>query len=432
LYVVAFFGVGALAYWKGAPAETPLPAGPSEATAVVCIREAAAIANESAAPAAGLAAQAAEPAPAVSRPDPLRIRRQILAWADEDQRDRLQIETTAGSLPGAWKVSVTLRDAPAAEAVQDVNTLAHSYAAAYRTEWKSSMDRAYGEAQAATQRAAEQLHQSQSRLSAILERQVQAAREAAKRPKTPPAAILPPPAPLDNPEWIKLNSELTELQGRRKALLATRTPQHPAVIDVDNRIELVQRRLAPVPRYVPGSAAPAAPVAKVEEPSDAPSIAMPDPAELQSLQRTVEEAGRGHDEAVRTERRAWQARLLEPTVDLQLAVEPPPAPRHGLLHGMALLGAVATGLTLIVGLGMISAAGAIEPPLTTAAALAAAASAPVVGVVPGNAAGDCRENGTVPFSGPVRQHLCRWTLLLLGLLALAGCAAMLWIIHPAG
>ena len=430
VYLVAFVGMGALAYWKGMPTGTPgpcsaqCPAAPTDATAVVWIRRPGAAADDLAGPAAGLSPVAPDPRPAVSFPDPQQVRQQVLALADQGQREQLLVETTAEAAAGAWKVSITLRNPngvpPAEQTVRDVNALAGSDADTYRAEWKVSVDRAYEGARAATERAAEQLRQAQGQLDAVLDRQIQAVREASQRLQPPPAPALP--APVENPDWTELNRQLSELLGRRSELLASRTPQHPVVQDVEARIDTARQRLALVSRYMPGAASP--PAVKMETAAAAvPSAALADPVELEGLQRAVEGAGRAHHEAVRVERLAGQARLREPTIDVELAAEPP-SPRRWPFAAMALLGALATGLTMVVGLGMISAGSGIEPPLGTARELQAAARAPVVGVVPGDA------GQHEPASRAARLRLLRWTLMLLGSLALSGSLVMLWYVHP--
>jgi hypothetical protein len=222
-----------------------------------------------------------------------------------------------------------------------------------------------------------------------------------------------------------LDRELTELRGRRSELLISRTPLHPAVQDLDDRIQRIQQQLATVPREMPGPTPAARQLANPAGVGEASAAPVPDPAELAALQRAVEEAGRVRVEAVRVERLAWQSRLAEPKVDLQLAVEPPPPSLALPFSPMALLGGVATGLTMVLGLGMIAAGAAIEPPLMTTAQLEAALALPVVGIVPacsGSLAATPRAH---------RQGLLRWALVLCGVLALAGCLAMLRFVHPA-
>ena len=131
---------------------TRRPPATSEATAFVLIQEPDASAPGTGLSGSELAAENAEPAPIVARPDPLRIRRQVLGWADEAQRDRLRVETTAEALRGRWRIAITLRDTPADLTVRSVNTLAQSCAESYRSEWKSSVERAYEEAHAVSER----------------------------------------------------------------------------------------------------------------------------------------------------------------------------------------------------------------------------------------------------------------------------------------
>jgi uncharacterized protein YukE len=422
VYLVAFLGMGALGFWKGMPAGTPAawfarsPAAAADATATVRICQAT---TRSEGPAAASADGGSEQRPAPAYLDVEQVREQILARAAETQRERLSVETAADPAPGSWKVSIALRDMPADEAARDVSALAESYADVYRGQWKAAADRDYEATRAATERAAEQLRAAQGQLSAVLDRQIQAVREASQRAQRPPA-----PAPsVENPDWTELNRQLYVLLARRSELLTSRTPQHPAVQDVESRIDALRQRLASLSQYVPGPAAATA-AGKAEAAAAAVSAALADPSEVGPLQRTVEAAGRNHRDAVRLERLAWQARQNEPLVEVQPAPEPPPPARRWPMTAMALLGALATGLTMVLGLGMISAGCGIEPPLGTARALEAAAGAPVVGILPEDSG---RPDGA---SRAARLRLLRWTVMLCGALGLAGSLVMLWYVHP--
>ena len=100
VYLAAFLGVGGLAYWKAMPVQAPAwPPGPRQATAVVQVHPSGATGRDwagAAAPAArgGPAPGAGPSRPEAAGPNPLEIRRQLLAGVDAKQRDRLRVETT--------------------------------------------------------------------------------------------------------------------------------------------------------------------------------------------------------------------------------------------------------------------------------------------------------------------------------------------------
>ena len=227
---------------------------------------------------------------------------------------------------------------------------------------------------------------------------------------------------VENPAWTDLDHQKTALAQRCLELLATRMPSHPAVQDLEARIEMLRERLATIPRQMPGPS-----LAEAQSAGQAarPNLAdVPSPSELRGLQRSVAEARQAHNAAVRVDRLAWQARLREPKVGLQLAIQPPPRPRRWPAGALALLGALGTGLASVAGLGMIAAGASIEPALGTAARLQAAVAVPVLGTVP------CDSSAQRPTSSSARQRLLRTALIVLGLAALFAAGAMLWFVHP--
>ena len=90
---------------------------------------------------------------------------------------------------------------------------------------------------------------------------------------------------------------------------------------------------------------------------------------------------------------------------------------------MQLFAALATGLTTVAGLGMITTGAAIEPALASAAEVQAIAGVPVVGVLPGSGA------GRAPTSDPRRQRLLRVGLVAAGIALLAACLLVMVAMH---
>ena len=421
IYVVAFLGAGAAAYWRGNSAtEQAQESSPASTTAVVRLREP--IVGRSAQPPGPALAGGPESAASSLRDRrlaPDHVRQQIVSLAGDHAQESLRVETAATSTPGELKVSIAMPRRPQQEAVPTVNTLAQAFATAYRAEWRASVEQAYRDAHETADRAQQQVRESKLQLDTMLDRQAQAAREAAAKLAAARAAGRSPASPgmVDNPDWVEQNQQLGEMRQRRRALLNDRTPLHPAVQDLDNRIEQLERQMAAIPRQIPAGASGAVPAPpappQVEEPA---IVAQPNPAEVQKLQQIAEQANRLHEEAIKAEQQAWQMRLQEPAIDLELAQIEPSLPRSGI---SAWLAALAVGVTMVTGLGMISTAMAIELPVATMAELEAALPVPIVGLVP-------QLDPTRASAGRSRgQRLLRMVLVVAGLLVLAGCLAML-------
>ena len=411
VYVLAFLAAGGIAYWRGEAIPQPLPeVGSAQSTAVVRLQEPGA---DDSAPADGsppvARSKSTESAIRAARPAPDDIRQKILAQAGQHSAESLQIETASGSAPGEIRVSLTLAGKTAAESVAAVNALAQSYAETYCRQWKASVERAYCEAHEAADQAQRQFHEATSRLDAFLDRQQQTAREAARR-------IVPSgPAMVDNPNWVQQDHQLGELRRRRADLLKDRTPLHPAVQDVDRRIEEVGQQLASMPRQIPAEPKAVGPMPPAVGPSPA---APPNLAELQQLQQAVGQASRASEETIRLEQQAWHVRLLEPKIDLELASSPSgPSRFHSRFS--TLLAALAAGTSIVTGLAMISTGAAIQPSLATVAELQAVLPVPIVGIIP-------ETDPNCPSAGRrSRQRLFRVVLMVAGLLVMAGCVAML-------
>ncbi len=63
----------------------------------------------------------------------------------------------------------------------------------------------------------------------------------------------PAAAPKENPVWLRLHDEWSTLSQRRAQLLADRTEQHPAIQDLNFRIQQLEQQLQQVPRLAESS-----------------------------------------------------------------------------------------------------------------------------------------------------------------------------------
>ena len=410
VYVVVFTVAAGLAYWWGV-ASFHGPATPSEASASIAV----------------VRIQASEEAATIAeRPDPDAVARKTIEQTAPELEKNLRIDISE-TLPNELRVSIRLTDTAPTEAVGSVNALAHAYAEIYRTEWKSQGELACQKARQTSATARRQYQEAKSQLDAF-----RAQQQAAQNTPLPRATQRPAPAVspslIDNPAWSELNQQLAVLRQERTKLLIDRTSAHPAVQEVESRIDAVRQQIATVPRQIPAEPAQTKPIATPEVPAEQPvAVASPTAAEtaaLRQLETAVAEAQHASETAAKAERETLGVNRQPPKIELALA-EPPiaaPAPRSTM---STLFAALAAGVTTVMGLGMISAGASIEPPLTTVAQLESALHVPIIGVVPSTDVSD------EPPTATGRPRLARWLLIFAGVLIWVGCAAMLALVRLA-
>lgn len=193
-----------------------------------------------------------------------------------------------------------------------------------------------------------------------------------------PAAVAEVPANLpSNGERSNLEQQLAALRSRREILLERRTPAHPDVIDVDDRIASIERRLAAIEIPVRSKPIPAprpAPEANV-----AANILLEEREKLllaqaqcrraeQELATAQQDERLAHDGVVKA--RAERREVLVPAV-----VPPTPSPEP---RAPWLLAIVASGTLLAWGASLCVRPATIDSP----AELARVLQVPVVGVLP--------------------------------------------------
>lgn len=392
---------------------------------------------------------------------------QAASRAVERVIEKLHVTGERTAAPGRLAVSITYTDQAADHAARLVNELAESFAEDHRAGWRARARRARVAAQQASDRAQREFIQARARLDAFCRQQFEKLQ--AGQPADP---IVLPQQPgengqaespavsagngdaragegpdeqaalVENPAWRDLSQQLVTLKRHRQELLVDRTRLHPEVQDTELRIAALKEQLSATPRQIPGtrpgrpgpgSEAPVGQRHGERQPGGAdPAAGRPTPMRpspvgqnradrLQRFQALKQEADRAADAyfgAIRQERRACRERHQEPRVELDLAQpsRPPAAPGRRLAPALA---ALAAGLAVAVGVGMISAGAAIEPVLNTVEQAQELLPAPVVGVVP----------ETAPAGGAERSRrwrpLMRPALIAAGLILIVGCVALL-------
>ncbi len=353
-------------------------------------------------------------------------------------RRNLRVVADATSMPGEVAISITHTDRLPHYPTQLVNSLAESYADDCRADWKRRRYKAYTEAREASERAERELLEAQQRLDAFSRQPDHPTGPEGGRvrstpvPKLNPQTPAPPDPPsVDNPEWVEMNQRLVALRRRLAELLIDRTPLHPEVRDTELRIGALEDQLSATPRKIDGG-----PSDRSPPPNQAPAEpGMPPKAvlnqtivqaarmdrEFQTLKESADRASQAYVEAVRLERQARQDHEQEPRIELDLAQPPLPPESSPPPRSRLLLAALAAGLAVAAGTGMVAAGAAIQLPLTTVEQVRAALPVPVVGTIPETS------SPTRPDQARRRRPLRRIALIAGGLTVIAACAgSLLW------
>ena len=417
VYLIAFLGMGALAYWKGMPLGPPLGAtfgrshGRGPRRPARGRNDRAGGVNGIARPSPRTSAGLLLPRPGARAPADSCRGRPAAARAAADRVRRTRCGSVAGlhhPLRYACGAGRKRGERPGRVVCRRVPGRMEGVAGSRPPR-----------ARTATERAAAQLHQAQQQLDVLLNRQIEAVRAASQRRQSPPAPV---PSPVENPEWTDLNRQLSDLLGRRSELLSSRTLQHPLVQDVEARIDAARQRLALVPRQLAGAARRRPPTRRRP-----PWRSRRPPWPIRWNSRGFSGPSRGQGGFTRM-RSTGNALPGKPgSASRRSSWNWPPSPRRPAL--------AARGVGTVGGLGhWFDAGGGPGDDLCRLRHRAAVANgcgvagcrpAPVVGTVPVEA-GPCEP---VPRGG--RLRLLRWALMLLGSLGLSGSLVMLWYVHPA-
>jgi hypothetical protein len=306
------------------------------------------------------------------------------------------------------------------------NALADRHVADRRAQWQAETKGPRLTARQAAEKARRDYDRIASQRAAIM-RQLHDEVEAAANAKVEPALEAALPPVIVNPRWSEIQQKLTQLQRSRSQLLADRTPLHPAVQEIDVRIADAEEQLAAVPKLVPDAAArnaltagasPSA-VDRAAGPA-ASSVAAEDEQKLNGLNAALRRARRVCNDAELTEQQAAQRQQAGP----QLTVQPAQAVQDPLVvdYGWRrLLGsALAAGVLMAFGIGMVSFGAGVEPAVATAAEVEAVLGSPIIGTMPAHdPAADPTE--------PQHQTRLRRAAIAIGLVLVAACPlAAIW------
>jgi hypothetical protein len=240
----------------------------------------------------------------------------------------------------------------------------------------------------------------------------QAAARIQEKPKQQP--------PVENPAWLELDRKLAKLKQSRDRLLVDRTPIHPAVREVADSIEEVQRQMAAVPRQIPNSKPQNTEKVDPNAKKAADLLAKENQRKLNELTVAEERTRQAMEKAALGEQKAVQESQNEP----QFAVEPVriEIPPYQVDRGWQRLlwTTLMASVLMTLGVGSVSMGAGIEPPASKLAEVQADLDVPIVGVIP--------SSDPLPTADVIeRQWRIRRASIAIGLLLMVVCPVVAFL-----
>lgn len=306
------------------------------------------------------------------------------------------------------RVPLTNTDADPQRAREAADAMADLYVSDRDKEWRGSTDQSLSEARRWVEEARQEHQQSITRLEAFKQKR----HETAVEEKT---AEFPRQQTITNPQWLKLEQESMQLIKQRDELLATRTDQHPAVIEVSDQIVEIERQMAAIPRDIPFSDE-----AAEQDASMSVAVENADRAKSQKMDALTAAVSEAEESLREAELAALdtEERLDSPpryAVEYAGVVENPPAFDYGWRRLMWTT--LAAGLMMAFGAGTFSFGAGVEPPVGSASEVKKTTGKSVVGTIPS-------EDTATDQAEIHRQTSLQRTAITIGLLLILACPAV--------
>jgi hypothetical protein len=302
-------------------------------------------------------------------------------------------------------------DADPRRAADAADQLAERHVADQTTQWQRNVEQRQAKTGELTEKARQDYRESLARLEAFQRQQREAAQaKLAHRPK-------PEPTMIENPRWTETQARVSDLERRRERLLQDRTPLHPAVQEITDRLTQTQKELAAIPRQIPGKSVEtpdtdSQPV--IVAPQIDPLVAKKERQKLDQLTAAVERSRAACEKAKNVQKQAAEQRNAEP----QLLVQNAKSVRNErpVDYGWRRLlwTTFAAGLLMAFGVGSVAAGTKIEPPIASVDEVESALGKSVIGTLPA-------DNPGLDKTSIHRQAQARFALILLGLLVIVAC-----------
>jgi hypothetical protein len=307
----------------------------------------------------------------------------------------------------------TITDVDLRRAKEVASVMAERYAADRATGWRKSREPNYRKARELAEKARQEHRENANRL-AVLERQRREAAELMAKANRPGTLQ---PAVIDNPRWTDLQRQISDLDRRRQQLLVDRTPLHPVVLEVEERLTDVRKQLAATPKQIPSNHIRTAVPADVK--ASAPTLvdevgAKKSRRELDRLTAAIETSRLARKEAEQAEKRALQELKAAPQFVFERpeAVENPPQVDYGWRR--LIWTTIAASLLMAFGFASVGFGSSIEPAVANIEEIEAALGEPVIGVIP-------NEGCPVDVAAIHGQALARRTAISFGVILIVAC-----------
>jgi hypothetical protein len=302
----------------------------------------------------------------------------------------LRVTAAETSSPAGLRISVQCTYEDADRVVWVVNALAEDYREQCRARREASIARQWDEARDAAERARQQFLKAQGRFDDFVGQHFhkqQALAEHGPRLSVPQPPSVEPvdlEAPGKNEDLgrIGLERQLADLEACRDELLTSRTPMHPVVLATEQRIARLEERLASIPLESPREE-------KVVSSSSEGRLAAAE-AELEyaatarefgARKETLDRARQEYERLLALQRGSRAGQFQGANIEVELADTSEAIGPVAASSGLVLV-ALAAGLAVAAGVGLIKSGFDTDPPLESLEQAQTALRIPIVGVIP--------------------------------------------------
>jgi hypothetical protein len=306
----------------------------------------------------------------------------------------------------------TTTDVNPAQAKAHAGILAERYAADRVAEWRRGKESSYQKSHDFAEKARQECDKNAASLTSFEQQR----REGPSLPVASPKPIAPPPM-IDNPAWLDLQRQVADLEGRRDQLLIDRTPQHPAVQEIEGSLAQVKQQLAATARQILDT--------RVKNPAtaDAAAIASPPVDDLAAkeyerkrgeLTAAIEKSRLACQEADRAEKQAGQELAAVPQFVFEQSEPIQNLPQADYGWRRLLWTTFASSLLMVFGIATVWLGAGIDPPVVSVEDVEGDLNETVLGVLP--------FNGPAPDMAAIeRQVRLRRAAIACGTILILGC-----------
>lgn len=278
-------------------------------------------------------------------------------------------DSTAGRVP------LVNTDADEQRAREAADAMANLYVSDRQKEWRGRTEQSLVEARRWVEETQQRHQQSIAQLEAFISKQRKTTIE-----KKTVLAEAPHRNTITNPQWLKLEQQSMELIKQREGLLATRTHQHPSVIEVSDKIVEIERQMAAIPRDIPFSEEAAERDASMSVATQ--NIDTEDRRKIDELTTFVTEDEESVHEAELAMQDAEQRMEMPPQYSIEYAGIVKNQPEFDYGWRRLIWTTLAAGLMMAFGAGTFSFGAGIEPPVATSTEVRNMTGKSVVGTIP--------------------------------------------------